>query len=123
MWALTPIFALISTTKAFMGYFLFVTFTRNEARTAYIQFFIFFFWVILIPNVICNYLIFAQFVAVGRYSYDQFSATYLLVNLADWLGGVLVTYPLVQKVSPILKKHGRSQWPPDADDVHTSSES
>ncbi|MFS4458451.1 hypothetical protein [Bdellovibrio sp. HCB2-146] len=111
MWVLTPLFAVISTTKAFMGYFLFVAFTRNEPRTAYVQFFTFFFWVILLPNIICNYLIFAQFVAVGRYGHDEFIPTYLFVNLVDWMGGVLVTYPLVEKVSPWLKARGLSQWP------------
>ncbi|MNL69589.1 hypothetical protein D3C87_1944680 [compost metagenome] len=94
-----------------MGYFLFTALVRKESSSAGVTFLQFFILVLILPNLICNYIIVAQYMAVGDYDSSDFWRAYWVINAVDILGGVFITYPLVFKVSSWLKKRYLSLWP------------
>ncbi len=99
-------YGLANASKVFMGYLLYKQMCATQALQSRRGFWNFFFWVLLIQNLIGNFLFLSSYVQTGAYGSNLFWRLYGINTLKDILEAALIVYPILVLATSHLRRQG-----------------
>ncbi|MDG0815501.1 hypothetical protein [Bdellovibrio svalbardensis] len=99
-------YGLANATKVFMGYLLYRQMCATQALRSKKGMWNFFFWVLLIQNLIGNFLFLSSYVQTGAYGSELFWRLYMINTFKDILEAAILIYPLLILATPHLRLLG-----------------
>ena len=97
-------YGLATASKVFMGYLLYKQICAKIPMKSVRGFWLFFFWVVVLQNIIGNFLFLSSYVQSGAYGSALFWRLYLINTLKDTLDASLVCYPALIYATKLLRE-------------------
>lgn len=105
-WVVVIFYGLANASKVFMGYLLYRQMHAKRPLKSKKGFWFFVFWVLVIQNIIGNFLFLSAYIQTGEYGSAMFWRLYIINTLKDVLEASLVCYAVLIFVTPIFRRKG-----------------
>lgn len=99
-------YGLANGTKVFMGYLLYKQMCAKQALRSQKGMWLFFFWVLLIQNLVGNFLFLSSYIQTGAYGSQLFWRLYVINTCKDIIEASILTYPVLVFATPSLRQLG-----------------